>query len=165
MGGGAMPEGGGGHGKKKKKALDAVINVVPAIDLLSCCISFLLMTAVWTQISKLQVQQSAGPGPGDPPKDPPVVINLTMTDRGFMLSVGTNQMEIAATGKTAEGGAVYNMKELETKLTEVKKQFPETSALTLAAEDAVIYQDLVRVIDTCIGAQFQNVSVTAAGGV
>src|SRR5512146_1899887 len=57
MGGGAMPEGGGG--KRGKKALDAVINVVPAIDLLSCCITFLLYTAVWTQISRLQVQQKA----------------------------------------------------------------------------------------------------------
>ena len=59
MGGGGMPEE-GGHGKKKKKSLDAVINVVPAIDLLSCCISFLLFTAVWTQISRLQVQQRHG---------------------------------------------------------------------------------------------------------
>ena len=51
MAGGGMPAEGKGHGKK---ALDAVINVVPAIDLLSCCISFLLYTAVWTQISRLQ---------------------------------------------------------------------------------------------------------------
>ena len=29
-----------------------MVNVVPAIDLLSCCISFLLFTAVWTQISR-----------------------------------------------------------------------------------------------------------------
>jgi biopolymer transport protein TolR len=51
MGGGAMPEQGGG-GKRKKKSLDAIINVVPAIDLLSCLITFLLYTAVWTQISR-----------------------------------------------------------------------------------------------------------------
>ena len=51
MAGGAMPEQGGGGGKKKKKALDAVINVVPAIDLLSCLITFLLYTAVWTATS------------------------------------------------------------------------------------------------------------------
>ena len=64
MGGGAMPEQGGG-GKRKKKSLDAVINVVPAIDLLSCCIAFLLFTAVWTQISRLQVQQ-LGTGAPEP---------------------------------------------------------------------------------------------------
>ena len=33
-------------GKGGKKALDAALNLVPFIDLLSCCISFLLITAV-----------------------------------------------------------------------------------------------------------------------
>ena len=46
-GGGPAPE----SGKKGKKALDATLNLVPFIDLLSCCISFLLITAVWTQIA------------------------------------------------------------------------------------------------------------------
>src|SRR3954469_9417873 len=102
MGGGAMPEG-GGHGKKKKKVLDAIINVVPAIDLLSCCISFLLITAVWTQISKLQVQQSGGPSDGTPPPEKALVLNLTMTDRGFTLSSGGNTVEIPSLGKTSDG--------------------------------------------------------------
>ena len=47
-----------GHGGKK--ALDAELNLVPFIDLLSCCISFLLITAVWTQIAGLQVASSGG---------------------------------------------------------------------------------------------------------
>ena len=37
-------------GKSGKKALDATINLVPFIDLLSCCIAFLLITAVWTEL-------------------------------------------------------------------------------------------------------------------
>src|SRR2546430_3537368 len=47
--------------KGGKKLLDAEINLVPFIDLLSCCISFLLITAVWTQIAGLQVASSGGP--------------------------------------------------------------------------------------------------------
>lgn len=49
-----MPSSGG------RKSLDAEINLVPFIDLLSVCICFLLMTAVWTQISTVQVKQSHG---------------------------------------------------------------------------------------------------------
>ena len=49
------------HTKGGKKSLDAEINLVPFIDLLSCCISFLLITAVWTQIAGLQVASSGGP--------------------------------------------------------------------------------------------------------
>jgi biopolymer transport protein ExbD len=165
MGGGAMPEGGGGgHGKKKKKALDAVINVIPAIDLLSCCIAFLLMTAVWTQINKLQVQQSSGQSDGTPPNpEKTITINLTMTDKGFLLSINNNPTEIPAMGRTADGGPQYDLKQLEAKLKQIRTEFPDQSAVTIAAEDAVIYDDLVRVIDLSIGAGLPNVSVQAAG--
>ena len=46
-------------GKGGKKALDAELNLIPFIDLLSCCIAFLLITAVWTQIAGLQVASIA----------------------------------------------------------------------------------------------------------
>ena len=85
MGGGAMPEQGGGHGKKKK-SLDANINVVPAIDLLSCCIAFLLFTAVWTQISRLQVQQ-LGTGAPDPALEQAYVA-IPESNPGMRNSVG-----------------------------------------------------------------------------
>ena len=49
-----MPSSGG------RRSLDAEINLVPFIDLLSACICFLLMTAVWIQISTVQVKQSHG---------------------------------------------------------------------------------------------------------
>ncbi len=43
-----------------KRSLDAEINLVPFIDLLSMCICFLLMTAVWMEIGALQIKQSHG---------------------------------------------------------------------------------------------------------
>ena len=52
--GGAAPT---PSGKGGKKPLDAAINLVPFIDLLSCCISFLLITAVWTQLARMDVTQ------------------------------------------------------------------------------------------------------------
>src|SRR5512147_3318754 len=88
MGGGAMPE--QGHGKKGKKSLDAVINVVPAIDLLSCCITFLLYTAVWTQISRLQVQQFGSGAPEPPAGEQQKALLIT-------LSVGERSMQLATT--------------------------------------------------------------------
>jgi biopolymer transport protein TolR len=51
---GTAPSGG------RRKSLDAEINLVPFIDLLSMCICFLLITAVWVQIGALQVKQSHG---------------------------------------------------------------------------------------------------------
>ena len=44
----------------RRKSLDAEINLVPFIDLLSVSICFLLMTAVWVQIGTLEVKQAHG---------------------------------------------------------------------------------------------------------
>jgi biopolymer transport protein TolR len=51
---------GGGESGGRRKSLNADVNLVPFIDLLSMCICFLLMTAVWVQIGALQVKQSHG---------------------------------------------------------------------------------------------------------
>ena len=59
-GGGPTPQ------TEGRKSLDAEINLVPFIDLLSVCICFLLMTAVWTQIGSVQVKQSHGTAAGAP---------------------------------------------------------------------------------------------------
>jgi hypothetical protein len=47
-------DGGGGD---RKKPLNAELNLVPYIDLLTCMVAFLLITAVWTQLARLKVDQ------------------------------------------------------------------------------------------------------------
>jgi biopolymer transport protein ExbD len=44
---------------------DATLNLVPFIDLLSTCLAFLLITAVWSQSAQLPAQ-TAGGGEGEP---------------------------------------------------------------------------------------------------
>jgi biopolymer transport protein TolR len=51
---GAQPSSG------RRKSLDAELNLVPFIDLLSMCICFLLMTAVWMEIGGVNVKQLVG---------------------------------------------------------------------------------------------------------
>ena len=162
MGGGAMPEQGGG-GKKRKKSLDAVINVVPAIDLLSCCIAFLLYTAVWTQIARLQVQQLGTGAPETEQSDPQkqLLVTLAMGERGFNLSTSAGlSLDIPMLGRGQDGAARYDLKVLAEKLKQLKSENPETAAVTVSAEDTVNYGDLVQVIDACVGAGLVSVAVT-----
>lgn len=46
--------------RKHKKHLDFEINLIPCIDLLSVCICFLLLTAVWLNIGSMNVKQAVG---------------------------------------------------------------------------------------------------------
>ena len=45
---------------RHKKHMDFEINLIPFIDLLSVCICFLLLTAVWLQVGSLNVKQAIG---------------------------------------------------------------------------------------------------------
>ena len=154
MGGAAVPE---PSGKGKKKALDAVVNVVPFIDLLSCCLSFLLITAVWTQVGKLQVSQSGGPNDTPPPPNKTLQLSLTITDKGFSLSAGQGGSVVDIPKK----GTDYDMSALYDKFKEIKGQFPDQQTITVQAEDSVQYNDLVLTIDTCVKAGLTGVSVQA----
>ncbi|MCA9590502.1 MAG: biopolymer transporter ExbD [Myxococcales bacterium] len=60
--------GGGGGGRR---ALDSEINMIPMIDLLMVTISFLLITAVWTHMSRLPASaQVPGASATDPCAEP-----------------------------------------------------------------------------------------------
>ncbi len=162
MGGGGMPEE-GGQGKKKKKSLDAVINVVPAIDLLSCCISFLLFTAVWTQISRLQVHQLGTGAPEPTVTDPQktLMVTLAMGERGYALTTSSGvSFDIPTLGRGAGGEIRFDLKALAEKLKALKGDYPDAAAVTVSAEDTVSYGDLVQTIDACVGAGLAAVSVT-----
>src|SRR5512142_1929720 len=114
------------RGKGRRRSLDLTINVVPAIDLLSCCITFLLVTAVWTQIGRLQVSQY-GNGPQNPAQKSAVTITLRLTPAGHVLQLSTGQ-DVAV---PATGGA-HDFATLAAKLGELKKQFPDQAAITVA---------------------------------
>ena len=152
----------GQGGKGGKKPLDATINLVPFIDLMAVTISFLIMTAVWTQIGRLQV--SNGGGPGDPQKEEDtqktVPLSLLISEKELRITAGGSTFDPIPIVRDAKGK--IDLVKLTAKIKELKTQLPDQSAITLNTEDAVKYDDLVRIIDECIGAGLPNVSVSAA---
>jgi len=154
MAGAAVPE---PSGKGKKKALDSVVNVVPFIDLLSCCLAFLLITAVWTQVGKLQVAQAGGQGEPTPPDSKTLVLTLGLSEKGFSLTAGQGAGAIDIPKK----GTEFDIPALLDKLKEVKTQFPDQQTITVSPEDSVQYNDLVQTIDACMKMGLNSVTVQA----
>ncbi|HEX3771870.1 MAG TPA: biopolymer transporter ExbD [Polyangiaceae bacterium] len=79
---GGVDVGGGGGGKRK--SLDSEINMIPMIDLLMVTISFLLITAVWTHMARINADAQV-PGPPRPdvevtPTQPEKQLNIEMRD-------------------------------------------------------------------------------------
>jgi biopolymer transport protein ExbD len=80
----------GGGGTGKGGVADANLNVVPFIDLLACTICFLLISAVWTQMSRIDVDQALPKASKTPPKEPPkpeAKINIVITPNGYLINL------------------------------------------------------------------------------
>lgn len=57
----------GGAGPGGRRSLDAELNTIPMIDLMMVTISFLLITAVWSQMARLDASARAPSDQGEPP--------------------------------------------------------------------------------------------------
>ncbi|MCY1000423.1 biopolymer transporter ExbD [Myxococcus sp. MISCRS1] len=160
---GGMDTGQGGKGGKKP--LDAAINLTAFIDLMAVTISFLIMTAVWTQIGRLQVSQAGGPSTEEePPPTETKTVQLTLLITPTELRLSADQSTFDPIPLTKDGKGKTDLSKLVARFKELKAQLPDQTAITLQPEDKVRYEDLVRIIDECIGSGLPQVSVSAAMG-
>src|SRR5512138_3056535 len=71
----------GGHGGRR--SVDHQIPLIPFIDFLLCLVSFLLMTAVWTQMSRIDADARVpGPPELDETDEPQKDLTLDVEMRG-----------------------------------------------------------------------------------
>jgi biopolymer transport protein ExbD len=155
----------GASGKGGKKPLDTTINLVPFIDLMAVTISFLIMTAVWTQIGRLQVSQAGGSEAEDEQtqQTKTVALTLLVTETEMRLTADQSAFDPIPLTRTGDKGRL-DLTRLTAKIKELKTTVPDQAAITVQPEDKVRYEDLVRIIDECIGAGLPQVSVSAAAG-
>ena len=149
----------GTNGKGGKKPVDSALNLVPFIDLMAVLIVFLIMSAVWTQLNRLQVSQAGSDT--TTVGTPEVPLRVRVTARALRLCVGPDQRPPLNVTRDERGRL-----EVDTfiaRLAELKRSFPETAAFTVEVEDDVKYEDLIRVLDA-VNPSFPNVSVTPARG-
>jgi biopolymer transport protein ExbD len=148
--------------------LDSELNLVPFIDLLSCLISFLLITAVWTQISAVQARSTGSLSQDTPPpEDNPnkTSVRVLLTEKGYTLSIANQPSELPKAATEAKGTTTpgrYDVKTLSDKLKEVQARYVEQKAVTIAAEDTVQYEDLIGTIDAVAALKLDEISVTPA---
>src|SRR5258708_4126051 len=148
-------------GKGGKKPLDAAINLVPFIDLLSCCISFLLITAVWTQLARMDVQQKGQGAAGSTDEKPPenqVNLTLFIDKDGYIFQKSTGEST-----PIPMKGDDYDYAKLSEILQKAKTDYPEKNDLAVKADDAVIYQKIIKTMDVALTAHFPDIGLSDKG--
>jgi biopolymer transport protein TolR len=149
-------------GKSRRKSLNAELNLVPYIDLLTCMVAFLLITAVWTQLARLQAQQKGQGQAGE--ETPPVQqdkIIVIVNQEGFNLVVGQDQTPIPKRGQD------YDFEKLAGELKKAKDTHPDKNDVQVASEDQIVFDTLIRTMDTALSARFPDISLidTGAAGI
>jgi len=157
--GGAAPT---PSGKGGKKALDAQINLVPFIDLLSCCLSFLLITAVWTQLARMDVSQKGQGAAGstdEKPPEPTVSLTLYIDKDGYTFAKSTGEST-----PIPMKGDEYDYAKLADILKDAKTAYPDKNDIAVKSDDAVIYNKIIRTMDIVLSSKFPDIGLSDKGG-
>src|SRR5512140_1233468 len=83
--------------KGGKRPLDAELNLVPFIDLLVCCICFLLLTAVWVQLASVRVRTGEGSG-GSEQRAERIKVSVLVGSEGYTLVAGAERLAMPRKG-------------------------------------------------------------------
>lgn len=148
-------DGGGSGGRERNIEL----NLVPVIDLMSVLITFLLITAVWTQVSMIQIGSSlygkksdTQPNPTPPPMAD-VVLKVDVKEIGYVLTVGKQVISLPMqNGQFDDAGLVAQLQR-------VKQLYPEKMDAVVTVADAMPYEQLIKAMDNLLGSGFSAISV------
>lgn len=141
----------GGSGGRNKSV---ELNLVPFIDLMSVLITFLLISAVWTQVSMIQLGASfASPRndettPVTPPPLEDVILRLDIRAAGYVLYVGKDVKTIPKLN------GEYDKDALTADLLKVKQLYPDKAGIKMAIEDEIVYDHVVAAMDIGLKAGF-----------
>lgn len=136
--------------RKHNKHLDFEINLVPFIDLLSVCICFLLLTAVWLNVGTMNVKQAVGGQPASETERKPTLwvfmgeggeISLDVREASA-LPAGLRKLTLAA----AAGGKV-DAEGLEKILERMKAAEPALRTALIQPKAQTSYELIIELMD------------------
>jgi biopolymer transport protein ExbD len=151
-------------GKSGRRNSTVDLNLVPIIDLMSVCIIFLLITAVWTQVSMIQIGSSlyakkTTDDKPEPPKDKKLEIpfRLDVLKEGYRVIIGRNEMRFP------KKGGEYDYDKLTSELKKIKELYPEKADCTVTVLDDLPYESLIGGMDALLVAGFPEIAVATGG--
>lgn len=136
-------EGGSARGGASQ---DFELNLASIIDCLTVLITFLLASTAFLSIGILDAGVAAAGSTAKDGTPPPINLTLELSKE--------HKMMVKMTGKSNASESVsakadqWDMDTLTQKLQAIHQRFPTVNAITLQADNAVEYKDVVQVMDT-----------------
>lgn len=133
---------------KKNKHLDFEVNLIPFIDLLSTCICFLLLTAVWLNVGVLNVKQAVGGQPASESEKKPTLWAQMAPTGEVAVEVRDSRLgakDAKFTIPAKEGRP--NLDDLASAMARVKLADPRLNTALIQPQAASVYEDIIALMD------------------
>lgn len=149
-------------GDNRGRKSNIELNLTPFIDLMSVCLIFLLITAVWTQVSMIQIGSSIyGKKNTDEQTPPPpraeIPFRVDVRNEGYRVQIGRNQLSIPKIGNE------YDQKRMIIELKKIKELYPDKNDAVITVLDEMPYESLIKGMDALLNSGFAEISVATGG--
>lgn len=154
-------------GLGSKKELNAELNLTPFIDLLSTCVCFLLITAVWIEIGTVEIKQSHGTEAAASKKESydldlvyknPTELRLNLKRNGRRVKA----FKVKAEDKTQLQASLHST--IKDQVLKYRNKVIEIATATITPRSTVEYGQLVETLDTLRSNEIINIGVLTAKG-
>lgn len=135
--------------QKAGKHLDFEINLIPCIDLLSVCICFLLLTAVWLSIGSMNVKQAiGGQSAAETEKKPTLWVTMAANgELNFKVQDSNHVPARLANLKLSGVNGQANTTELQKALDELVSLEPNLRTALIKPQANSPYEDIIGLMD------------------
>ncbi len=150
-----------------KKDLNADLNLTPFIDLLSTCVCFLLITAVWIEIGTVEIKQSHGTEAAASKKetfDLDVVFRDASIARLTLKRNGKRVKKIDIKDENFDGFLAKLDTAITANVLKHKNKAIEIASATITPRSTVNYGSLISTLDVLRRNKIVNIGVLTAKG-
>lgn len=146
------------------RSANADVNIVPFIDLMSVLVIFLLISAVWTQVSMIQIGTSiygkkTSEQEAPPPPRAEIPFRVDITPNGQNIVIGRQAISVPKVNNQ------YDWVRLLSELKRIKEIYPEKVDAVITMNDELAYVNLVAGMDALLQSGFPEIAVATGGGV
>ena len=137
--------------RRQRKAAELLL--VPMIDIFTVLVTFLLMTAVFSRITIVELDLPSAASAE--PVEPSFRLEVIVREQGLELTNGT---ALIATIPRLNGA--YDLKTLSDLALQLKRDYPEADDASVLLEPAIPYDQLIQVMDAIRSAEAPTEAAT-----
>lgn len=127
---------------KRREHVETELEITTLLNVMVVLISFLLLTAVFTQVTIQELKLPAQAGGGAAPLKPPVVVEVIVRNNSLQISNGKSVIETIPNINKK-----YDYKKLSERLLQLKDENKDKDDVAVLMEPDIEYESLIAVMD------------------